>query len=91
MSDHTLEDTIQEMQAVNRVYYRMFMGRDDTPCVVCMQWFDELDYDKTRFINEKQYETEELAEQALLGLKLRAGTPLTELERLKLASRLLEE
>ena len=85
----SLEDSIKEMQEINRVYYRLYVGRDDKPCVVCMQWFDEYDYDQACFINEETYGTEEEAEAALLALKLRANAPLSTLERLKVA-RMLE-
>ena len=86
MDRHTLEDTIQEMQEGNRVYWRLFVDYEDTPCVVEMQWFDEYDYDQKRFINETHYDTEELAEEALLTIKIKSGVPLTTLERLRRAS-----
>lgn len=86
MTEHTFEDSIKEMQEANPVYYRLFVDRNDQPCVVCMQWFDEMDYDQSRFINEERYKSEEEAEQALLELKVKANMPLTVLERLKRAA-----
>lgn len=87
------QSTINEIKAfaeADKEYYRLFVNRDDEPCVVCMQWFDEYDYDQTRFINGKKYETEEQAENALLSLKIKANMPLTNLEKLRIAS-LLED
>jgi hypothetical protein len=71
----------------NSVYYRLFLSRNDEPVVVTMQWFDENDYDQKRFLNEEHYRTEEEAEQALAMIKLKAGMPLTPLERLKWAAK----
>jgi hypothetical protein len=85
VKEHTFEDSIKEIQEANAVYYRLFVDRNDQPCVVCMQWFDERDYDQSRFINEERYKSEEEAELALLTLKTKAGMPLSALERLKLA------
>ncbi len=65
------------------VYYRLYVNNKDEPCVVCMQWFDELDYDQARFINDERYNTEEQAEEALLQLKIKAGMQLSTLEKLK--------
>lgn len=73
----------EEHDAINEVYYRLYVDSHDEPCVVCMQWFDEFDYDKKRFINETKYETEEQAESALLAYKLKASVPLTNLEKFK--------
>jgi hypothetical protein len=84
------QSTIDEMRAMaeaNKEYYRLFVDRDDNPCVVCLQPFDEDDYDQKRFINEDRYETEEEAEDALIALKAKAGIPLSNLERLKLAQK----
>lgn len=79
----------EEYEETNRVYYRLFVDKKDQPVVVCMQWFDEADYDQSRFINKEEYETEQKAEDALLALKLKANTPLTNLERFRVI-RLLE-
>lgn len=35
------------------VYYKITRGNTKTFKVVCMQWFDELDYDETKFINDE--------------------------------------
>lgn len=74
----------------NEVYYRLFVGRDNEPVVVCMQWFDENDYNQKRFINEERYETEEEAERVLLAIRIKANMPLTVVEQLKIAALLLE-
>lgn len=71
----------------NSVYYRLFLGHNDEPVVVTMQWFDEYDYDQDRFLNEERYDTEKEAEQKLALIKLKAGQPLTQLERLKWAAK----
>jgi len=46
------------------VYYRMYQSqRTEKICIVCMQWFDELDYHDDRFVKDKRgvkyYWTEE--------------------------------
>ncbi|HEY4387916.1 MAG TPA: hypothetical protein VGN34_26000 [Ktedonobacteraceae bacterium] len=87
MKEHTIEDTIAEVQASNAVYYRLFVNYQDQPCVVEMQWFDEFDYDQDRFINNEHYDTEQKAEDALLTLKVKAGLPLSTLEKLKLIAK----
>ena len=82
MSDFPLPDP---------VYYRLYVDRNDTPVVVCMQSFDECDYDQKRFITDTRYAEEEQAESALLALKVRADMPLTTLERLRVAAAIEKE
>jgi len=36
----------------NDVYYKIYANRDDLITVVCMQYFDEDDYDQSRFYRE---------------------------------------
>ena len=91
MSEYTLQDSINEMRDMHPIYYRLFVDGHDELVVVCMQDFDEYDYDQKRFINTKQYETEERAEAALLAYKFRARIPLTTLEKLKLIATLESE
>jgi len=56
------------------VYYRVLRGSDDIPIVACMQWFDEYDYDQSRFFTEKKFEHERDAEE--FARKLRAESML---------------
>lgn len=47
----------------NSVYYRVIRSyKDNRPVVACMQWFDEPDYDQSRFLTDEQFETEADAE-----------------------------
>jgi hypothetical protein len=46
----------------NGVYYRLMVNREFGVSVVCMQNFDEVDYDQKRFLTEQKFDTEELAE-----------------------------
>lgn len=43
------------------VYYRLYVDRTNTACVVCMQDFDECDYDQHRFLSSKKFDSEEQA------------------------------
>ena len=52
----------------NDVYYRIIRTNDDALLTICcMQWFDEYDYDETRFLCDKgtnerlKFSTEEKA------------------------------
>jgi len=42
----------------NAVYWRIYRNSAGSPFVVCMQWFDEADYDQSRFVGEHRYATE---------------------------------
>jgi hypothetical protein len=39
----------------NDVYYKIYKTPrlDDKLTIICMQWFDEYDYDQSRFFNDK--------------------------------------
>jgi hypothetical protein len=41
----------------NDVYWRPYITNDGV-VAVCMQWFDEYDYDSSRYYNDKKYKTE---------------------------------
>lgn len=59
---------------MNEVYYRIiFSKNNDAFVVVTMQDFDERDYDQSRFINERRYDTEHAAERALNILNMVCG------------------
>jgi hypothetical protein len=53
----------------NDVYYRLYLNRHDELVVVCMQWFDEYDYDQKRFLSEERYYDEDEADLALIEWK----------------------
>lgn len=43
----------------SEVYYRLLYKEDTNKIiVVCMQDFDEIDYDQSKFITDKKYESE---------------------------------
>lgn len=42
-------------------YYRLYRAADGKIKAVCMQWFDEGDYDESRFFTDTKYDTEEEA------------------------------
>lgn len=45
------------------VYYRPLL-RDTGKVMIChVQWFDEFDYDQSRFLTEEKFSTEEAAKQ----------------------------
>lgn len=37
---------------MNEVYYRIYLTRDNLFTIVCMQDFDEIDYDQCRFLTD---------------------------------------
>lgn len=49
----------------NAVYWRIYRNSVGSLFVVCMQWFDEGDYDQSRFLNDLHYATEAAAYKAL--------------------------
>lgn len=51
------------------VHYRLYLGRDGEPAVICVQWFDYLDYEDARFLSYDAYPTEEAAEAELRLLR----------------------
>jgi hypothetical protein len=53
---------------MDAVYYRLYVSKNDGIKIVCMQSFDEDDYDQSRFVNKERYETEEEAELDLKHL-----------------------
>lgn len=50
----------------NEVYWRVMRKGDDI-VFPCMQDFDEIDYDQSAFLTEKQFDTEEAAQQWAYG------------------------
>ena len=50
----------------NRVYYKLYLTRDQKVTVVCMQWFDEHNYKPLKFFKDPEgwptdFDTEEEA------------------------------
>lgn len=63
---------------MNALYYRIYLNRDNKYVPVCMQDFDERDYDQSRFLVENKFPSELaalefIARTRLLGLKLSHG------------------
>lgn len=61
------------------VHYRLYLGRNGRPCVICVQDVDYPDYDQHRLLSNKagstEYEADDalrllLADAAILGLFL---------------------
>jgi hypothetical protein len=50
------------------VHYRRYLSRDDKPTVICVQDFDYRDYDASRFLDKRSFESEEEARQAPIDL-----------------------
>lgn len=36
----------------NEIYYKLFHSKNGYLTIICLQWFDEFDYDKSRFYKE---------------------------------------
>ena len=49
------------------IYYRIYKSRNEPQklVVVELQWWDELDYDNKRFLNEEKYPSEEAAQAVI--------------------------
>lgn len=45
----------------NQVYWRPYITNNGIESI-CMQWFDECDYNKNRYYNDKKYNTKEKCE-----------------------------
>jgi len=59
-----------EEENLSPVYYKIILDSEGTLCVVCLQWFDEFDYDQKRFItdshgNQREFDNEEDAKKWL--------------------------
>lgn len=54
---------------MNDIYYKLFHSKNGYLTIICLQWFDEVDYDKNRFYKENDveliFDTEEKAIQYL--------------------------
>lgn len=50
------------------VHYRLYDSERHGPTVVCVQDFDYVDYDGTRFLSYEKYATQQEAEMALMCL-----------------------
>ena len=44
------------------MHYRHYLGRDDRPTVICVQDFNYLDYDPSRFLDKRAFASEEEAQ-----------------------------
>ncbi len=49
------------------VHYRLYRGRDGKATVICVQDFDYMDYDSTRFLSPIAWDSESEAMGALVG------------------------
>lgn len=52
----------------SQVHYRLYVGRDGQPAVICAQDFDYFDYDARRMLSPEAWPLEAQAEQALVEL-----------------------
>lgn len=55
----------------NQIYFRLYFARDGRLHAVEMQWFDEHDYDQSRFASDLQFASEEAAWQWLAAERAR--------------------
>jgi hypothetical protein len=63
-------------QHTSAVHYRLYLGRDGRPCVICAPDFDYPDYDQHRLLNNKAFSSEHEADDALRVLLADAATVL---------------
>jgi len=53
-------------EVADDVHYRLYVRSESTkPIVICVQSFDYIDYDETRFLNDVHYDTEQEAQVEL--------------------------
>lgn len=45
--------------SVQDIYYRVYFDRNDEISIVCLQDFDEDDYDQERFLSSTKFDTDE--------------------------------
>lgn len=70
------EEDFKEMEERNEIYYRLFYRESENKVVVaCMQWFDEYDYDQSKFITDKKFESEEVAQRIATIININGFTP----------------
>lgn len=50
---------------VSEAHYRLYVGSDGDPTVICVQDFDYRDYDDRRFLSTDSFESEEAGELGL--------------------------
>lgn len=67
-----MSDDVEELD----VYYRIYRDDEGEPIVVCMQWFDELDYESDRFVSAARYDEEDQANEALIRHLWKQQNPL---------------
>jgi hypothetical protein len=65
---YTRDDDWDEHRWNPEVHYRLYVGRDGRPCVICVQDFDYFDYDARLVLSPEAWESEFEAEQELLRL-----------------------
>lgn len=70
------EEDFKEMEERNKVYYRLFYREFENKVVVaCMQWFDEYDYDQSKFITDKKFKDESVAQRIATIININGFTP----------------
>lgn len=70
------EETLKEMEERNKVYYRLLYRESENKVVVaCMQWFDEFDYDQSKFITDKKFDDETVAQRIATIININGFTP----------------
>ena len=55
--------------ALNDIYYKIYLDSNDEICIVCMQWFDEGDYNQSRFLSAGEFDTEKEAADFVVTMK----------------------
>lgn len=70
------EEDFKEMEERNAIYYRLYYRESENKIVVvCMQWFDEYDYDQSKFISDKKFESEEVAQRIATIININGFSP----------------
>lgn len=56
ISERAIDRTFHKVRSKsnNEIYYKLYNSRDGYVTICCMQWFDEYDYDETRFISDSE-------------------------------------
>jgi carbamoylphosphate synthase large subunit len=70
------EKAVWQLEERNEVYYRLMYDEDANRIVVCcMQWFDEYDYDQSKFITDKKFKDETVAQRIATCININGFTP----------------
>jgi hypothetical protein len=74
-----------ECETRDDIYYKLIWTKEGNDIAVCeMQWFDEYDYDASRWVMDEKFHTEEEAKDVRLSILSEVNANMTLQERWQL-------